>query len=293
MPWIHRDDAVALLIWAATNPEVSGTLNATAPNPVTNREFSKTLGQVLRRPAVAPAPKLALRLARGGELTEAILSSLRVVPRRALDLGYEFRFTELEPALRDLLRALRPISPGGGAAHVVHRDGPERRIALAGLEEGVDDRGAIERVVGAIDRVEDERHRLGAQVPGAAAEVRQGPEGALAAGLRLRRDVVGSLEGRDQRGGAGGRRDLEQAGVIGDRERAERRGRVELADVGDRGRVLDGLAGVRRRPRAGLALPASRTVPGPQRPPASSPACASAARAPVRDLARPRARPAR
>jgi uncharacterized protein len=103
MPWIHRDDEVALLIWAATNPEVSGTLNATAPNPVTNREFSKTLGRVLRRPAVAPAPKLALRLMRGDELTEAILSSLRVAPRRALDLGYEFRFTELEPALRDLL----------------------------------------------------------------------------------------------------------------------------------------------------------------------------------------------
>jgi uncharacterized protein len=103
MPWIHRDDEVALLIWAATNPEVSDTLNATAPNPVTNREFSKTLGRVLRRPAVAPAPKLALRLMRGDELTEAILSSLRVAPRRALDLGYEFRFTELEPALRDLL----------------------------------------------------------------------------------------------------------------------------------------------------------------------------------------------
>ena len=103
MPWIHRDDSVAMLIWAASNDAVTGTLNATAPRPVTNREFSKTLARVLRRPAVAPAPRFALRLARGSELTDAILSSLRVVPRRALDLGYEFRFTELEPALRDLL----------------------------------------------------------------------------------------------------------------------------------------------------------------------------------------------
>ena len=103
MPWIHRDDSVALLIWAASNEAATGPLNATAPHPVTNREFSKTLARVLRRPAVAPAPRFALRLARGSELTDAILSSLRVVPRRALDLGYEFRFTELEPALRDLL----------------------------------------------------------------------------------------------------------------------------------------------------------------------------------------------
>ena len=103
MPWIHRDDEIGLLLWATLNAQVSGTLNATAPNPVTNREFSKALGKVLRRPAVAPAPKLAVRLMRGGELAEAILASLRVMPRRALDLGYEFRFPELEPALRDLL----------------------------------------------------------------------------------------------------------------------------------------------------------------------------------------------
>jgi uncharacterized protein (TIGR01777 family) len=103
MPWIHRDDEVGLLLWAVRTDAVSGTLNAAAPNPVTNREFSKTLGKVLRRPAIAPAPRFAVRLMRGEELTDAILSSLRVVPRRALDLGYEFRFTDLEPALRDLL----------------------------------------------------------------------------------------------------------------------------------------------------------------------------------------------
>ncbi|MGI9021076.1 MAG: TIGR01777 family oxidoreductase [Solirubrobacterales bacterium] len=104
MPWIHRDDEVGLILWALENPEVTGTLNASAPNPVTNREFSKQLGRVLRRPSLIPAPKLAVAALRGHELTDSILASLRVVPRRALDLGYGFRWPELEPALRDLLR---------------------------------------------------------------------------------------------------------------------------------------------------------------------------------------------
>lgn len=108
MPWIHRDDEAGLILWALENPEVTGTLNASAPNPVANREFSKTLGSVLHRPSLIPAPRFAVATLRGGELTDAILSSLRVVPRRALDLGYEFRWPELEPALQDLLRKQRP-----------------------------------------------------------------------------------------------------------------------------------------------------------------------------------------
>jgi uncharacterized protein len=103
MPWIHRDDEVGLFLWALENEGVSGTLNAASPNPVTNREFSKTLGKVLRRPAVAPVPRFAIAALRGGELTDGVLWSQRVIPRRPLDLGYEFRFPELEPALRDLL----------------------------------------------------------------------------------------------------------------------------------------------------------------------------------------------
>jgi uncharacterized protein (TIGR01777 family) len=103
MPWIHRDEETSMLLWAADTEEVSGSLNACAPNPVTNREFSRTLGRVLGRPAVVPAPKLAVAALRGSELADAVVASLRVIPRRALDLGYEFRFPELEPALRDLL----------------------------------------------------------------------------------------------------------------------------------------------------------------------------------------------
>jgi uncharacterized protein (TIGR01777 family) len=103
MPWIHRDDEVGAILWALREERAEGPINSTAPNPVTNREFSKTLGKVLHRPSIAPVPRLALVAIRGEELTEQIVSSLRVVPRRAQELGYSFRFSELEPALRDLL----------------------------------------------------------------------------------------------------------------------------------------------------------------------------------------------
>ena len=103
MPWIHRDDEVALLLWALGNDRVSGIVNSSAPNPVTNREFSKTLGRVLHRPAVIPAPRFAVAALRGGELADEVTTSQRVVPRRPLDLGFTFRFDRLEPALRDLL----------------------------------------------------------------------------------------------------------------------------------------------------------------------------------------------
>jgi uncharacterized protein (TIGR01777 family) len=103
MPLIHRDDEVALILWAIENKQVSATLNASLPNPVTNREFSKALGRVLGRPAVAPVPKFAISALRGGELADSVLWSQRVIPRRALDLGFEFRFPEVELALRDLL----------------------------------------------------------------------------------------------------------------------------------------------------------------------------------------------
>lgn len=103
MPWIHRADEVGLILWALDNPKVVGAVNATAPNPVTNREFSKALGRALHRPAVMPVPRLALVALRGEELAEQIVGSYRVIPRRALDLGYGFRFTELDAALRDLV----------------------------------------------------------------------------------------------------------------------------------------------------------------------------------------------
>lgn len=104
MSWISMDDEVGLLLWALDDDRVSGTINATAPNPVTNREFSKALGRALHRPAVMPVPKLAVSALRGGELADAVAGGARVVPRRALDLGYEFRHARVDEALRSALR---------------------------------------------------------------------------------------------------------------------------------------------------------------------------------------------
>ena len=103
MSWIHIDDEVGLLLWALDNEQVSGTLNATAPNPVTNRVLSKAIGQALNRPAVMPVPGFVLDLKFGREFGAVLRGGQRVVPRRALDLGYPFRFTDVDAALADLL----------------------------------------------------------------------------------------------------------------------------------------------------------------------------------------------
>jgi uncharacterized protein (TIGR01777 family) len=99
MSWIHRDDWTGLVVWALTNTAVSGPLNVTAPNPVTNAEFSRILGRVLRRPALVPAPAFAVRLLLG-EMAEVALTGQRVLPEKARALGFEFRYPLLEPALR-------------------------------------------------------------------------------------------------------------------------------------------------------------------------------------------------
>lgn len=103
MSWIHIDDEVGILLWALDQEKVTGTVNATAPNPVTNRELSKALGRALGRPAVVPVPGLTLDLMFGREFGAVLRGGQRVVPRRALDLGYKFRFTDIDAALDDLL----------------------------------------------------------------------------------------------------------------------------------------------------------------------------------------------
>ncbi len=102
-PWIHIADEVGLVLLALEDERVRGPLNATAPEPIRNRDLARAIGKVLRRPSAVPAPTLAIRLALG-ELADSALSSQRVVPRKALGLGYRFRFPDLETALRDLLR---------------------------------------------------------------------------------------------------------------------------------------------------------------------------------------------
>ena len=80
MSWIHLDDEVGMILWALDNDQVSGVINATAPNPVTNKEFSKALGGALGRPSFFPAPKLAVAALRGRELAEMVTGSARVIP---------------------------------------------------------------------------------------------------------------------------------------------------------------------------------------------------------------------
>jgi uncharacterized protein (TIGR01777 family) len=104
MPWIHVADWTGIVLWALDDDEVEGVVNATAPEPVTNREFSKALGRVLRRPALIPVPGIAVDAMLGREAAEhTAKSSARVVPRRTQELGYSFKFPDLEPALRDVL----------------------------------------------------------------------------------------------------------------------------------------------------------------------------------------------
>jgi len=103
LSWIHLDDEVGILLWALENEKVSGIVNATSPNPATNRAFSKALGRALGRPAVMPVPGLVLDLKFGSEFGRVLRGGQRVVPRRALDLGYEFKHPDLDEAVESLL----------------------------------------------------------------------------------------------------------------------------------------------------------------------------------------------
>lgn len=103
MSWIAIDDLVALIRFLLDNAAVYGPVNATAPEPVTNAEFTKALADVLGRPAVVPAPALALKAAFGEMAKETLLSSLRVLPRRAEEAGFSFQYPDLRGALKHLL----------------------------------------------------------------------------------------------------------------------------------------------------------------------------------------------
>jgi uncharacterized protein (TIGR01777 family) len=104
MSWIHRDDLIRLIIFAMEHSEALGPINATSPNPVQNKEFSRVLGHVLHRPAWAPVPAFALRLALG-EMADMLLTGQRVVPAAAGNLGFEFEHADLH----DALEASKPI----------------------------------------------------------------------------------------------------------------------------------------------------------------------------------------
>lgn len=101
--WIHLDDLIDLLLFLLNEPAL-GPVNATAPHPVTNREFARTLGQVLRRPALAWAPSPALRILFGEMAEELLLTGQRVLPHRAQSMGFRFRHPTLPEALHAILQ---------------------------------------------------------------------------------------------------------------------------------------------------------------------------------------------
>jgi hypothetical protein len=100
--WIHLEDEVGLIQFLLDHPTASGPVNATAPNPMTMKEFCSILGMVMRRPSWAPVPSFALRLLLG-EMAEMLITGQRVQPARARELGYDFRYADLAAALRDCL----------------------------------------------------------------------------------------------------------------------------------------------------------------------------------------------
>jgi len=100
--WVHRDDVVGMLLLAIDDPELKGPINAVSPNPASSKELAEAIGTVIGRPSWIPAPAFALKLAMG-EAASILLTGQRVLPKRAIELGYEFRRARLVPALESIL----------------------------------------------------------------------------------------------------------------------------------------------------------------------------------------------
>lgn len=103
VPWIHLADELGILMWALDTESVSGVVNGTAPKPVTNKEWSKALGRALHRPAVLPIPGFATELKFGREFGKVAQGGQKVLPKRTTELGYAFKYPEIDAALRNLV----------------------------------------------------------------------------------------------------------------------------------------------------------------------------------------------
>ena len=99
MSWIHRDDWIGMVAWMIESPDISGPVNGTAPHPVTNEEFSRTLANQLGRPNWLRVPRIGLRVLLGEMADVALVAGQRVLPRRALELGFRFKYARLQDAL--------------------------------------------------------------------------------------------------------------------------------------------------------------------------------------------------
>ena len=109
MPWIHIKDVAGIMLHASRNNGINGPMNAVAPSPVTNADFTRVLAHAVHRPALLPVPRAALRLA-FGELSDILIASQRVFPRMAEHTGYTFAYTDLRGALDDVMTAIARCS---------------------------------------------------------------------------------------------------------------------------------------------------------------------------------------
>jgi NAD dependent epimerase/dehydratase family enzyme len=107
MSWIHRDDWVELVIWALGNSQAAHAFNATAPAPVTNEHFMKAFGRSVGRPSWLRVPGFALKMLYGEMADPALIKGQRVIPGRATQLGFKFRFPTVEEALADAMSKTR------------------------------------------------------------------------------------------------------------------------------------------------------------------------------------------
>ncbi|MHB8579682.1 MAG: TIGR01777 family oxidoreductase [Ignavibacteriaceae bacterium] len=102
-PWIHVDDIVRIYLFSLDNTLIKGVVNAASPNPVTMKDFARTLGKILHRPYIFPVPRFAMKVALG-EAADVVTASQRVYPKKLIDFNYRFKFENLREALEDLLK---------------------------------------------------------------------------------------------------------------------------------------------------------------------------------------------
>jgi NAD dependent epimerase/dehydratase family enzyme len=103
MPWIHLDDLIGIIDYCIGQETITGPINGTAPNPVTNAEFTIALGRAVKRPTIVPMPAFVVKLLMGEMGEELLLVGKKVLPMKAQQAGFQFKFEHLEGALADIL----------------------------------------------------------------------------------------------------------------------------------------------------------------------------------------------
>ncbi|CAC9605513.1 Cell division inhibitor Slr1223 (YfcH in EC), contains epimerase/dehydratase and DUF1731 domains [uncultured Gammaproteobacteria bacterium] len=103
MSWIHIDDLTGIILYCINHDNLKGAINGTSPNPVTNKEFTKTLGMTLKRPTIFPMPAIVVKLLMGKMGEELLLAGKKITPKKVLDAGYKFTYKTLEEALTNIV----------------------------------------------------------------------------------------------------------------------------------------------------------------------------------------------